>query len=143
MKLLLLLLLGFTVSAKSKVEKKVLYRGSSYNFVFEQMTETNDKGIFTAKYFYMTSAKSKNSNGFSISTIFIEEVKYLISELRLFANYPLNYDYSVIYDAFILKRYMNATDVILIDKNGGFLKLSKTSALRLATEIENKIYLIN
>lgn len=143
MKIILFLLLTFSAPAQN-VTKKVLAQGNIFSW---QITQMSDNGT-TAIYFTFTSQISKNSNGMQLGIMTAEETKCLVTELRNFANYP-NGNYNVIYDSFSLKLTIDTTQIILIDVrkkndgNYGYLKLSRTSAKSLASEIEKSITLMN
>lgn len=133
--LIILLLLTNLISAQ--VEKKVLAQGSSYNWRIEVMTDNKE----TATYFYMTSRKTKNSNGLYIGIPSIEELKQFVGLLKYFGSYTGTKTIIRGSEQFVLLCSPSATKIVLSDLNGGYLLLSRTSAKSLSTELENKIIL--
>lgn len=139
MRKFVLILLLFPVFSFAQVTKTVLAKGNIYSWKIERMNDSGQQAI----YFYFTALKGTNSNGFYIGIDSAEELKYFISELRIFASISDNLEHYQRYDSFILTLPENATKLVLWDCLGGYLYLSKTSAKSIATEIENKIYLMN
>lgn len=97
----------------------------------------------TAVFFTFNCAKGVNSNGFYIGITEVEEVKYLISELRIFASITDGLEHYQRYDAFEITLPKNSVKIMLNDCLGGYLYLSKTSCRSLATEIENNLQFMN
>lgn len=134
--LLLLFLLATSCSSSQGVSKRILARGIIYDWKITEMTDGKEVVI----YFTLNSAK----NGLYVGIVEVEELKYFIEQLRLFASYTDNiYDRYERSDSFAIGLTAATSKITLTDYKDSFLILTKSNAKALATDIEKSINLMN
>jgi hypothetical protein len=127
---ILIVLLSISCSSQNP-ETKVLAKGVIYNWKISQMTDHGQ----TAVFFQLYSNVTKNSNGLYIGIVTLDELQYLVEQLRLFASYAdtlERYERSDSFEIYKIDQQIKLSGI-------GYIYLSKTNAKSLATDIEKSI----